>query len=151
MTSSLRRATMLAMIALLSSASIALAGGAKKGATYSGALVQGKQPITLKVSGSGKTVTASVMVAPFYCEGGSAGERQITKPAPIAQDGSFSTSIVYEFVPSHTRTTKLYIKGKFSGKTAKGTARSEFGLITPTAAKELQKCNGSTSFSAKTK
>jgi hypothetical protein len=151
MSSSVRRVAMLAPIALLSSASIALATGAKKGATYSGTLAQGKQPITLKVSRNGKTVTASVLVAPFYCEGGSAGERQITKPASIAQNGSFSAAIVYEFAPTHTRTTKLYIKGKFSGKSAKGTARSEFGLITPTAAKELQKCNGSTTFSAKAK
>src|ERR1700759_1430320 len=113
MSSSVRRVAMLAMVALLSSASIALAGGAKKGATYSGTLAQGKQPITLKVSGRGKTVTASVMVAPLYCEGGSAGERQITKPASIAQNGSFSATIVYEFAPTHTRTTKLYVKGKF--------------------------------------
>jgi hypothetical protein len=147
----LRRALGLAVLALLIGVTAAAAAGPKKGATYTGTTVQGKQPIALKVSKSGKAVTVSVQFAPLYCEGGGAGERQLTKPASIAKDGSFKGTITYEFVPTHKKTTKLYFSGKFSGKSVKGTARSEFGLISPAAAKELQKCDGSTSFSAKTK
>ncbi|HTZ86678.1 MAG TPA: hypothetical protein VMB05_08430 [Solirubrobacteraceae bacterium] len=149
--SSLRRAALLAAIALLSCATLALAAGPKKGATYAGTTVQAKEPITLKVAKNGKSVTASVQFAPLYCEGGGAGERQITKPASIAKDGSFKGTILYEFVPTHAKTSKLYFQGKFSGKSVKGTARSEFGLASPQAAKELAKCNGSTAFSATTK
>src|ERR1700743_1825587 len=101
MTSSLRRAALLAAIALLSCAALALAAGPKKGATYSGTLAgPSKEPIALKVAQNGKAVTASVMVAPFYCEGGGAGERQITKPATIAKDGSFKARIKYELRPT---------------------------------------------------
>ena len=147
----LYRALGLAGLVTLAFAALALAAGPKKGATYTGTTVQGKQPVALKVSKNGKAVTVSVMSAPLYCEGGGAGERQITKPATVAKDGSFKGTIVYEFVPTHAKTTKLYFSGKFSGKSVKGTARSEFGLVSPSAAKELQKCDGSTSFTAKTK
>jgi hypothetical protein len=146
----LRRALGLAGLALILTAAVALAG-VKKGATYTGTLEHAKQPIALKVSQNGKSVAVSVQFAPLYCEGGGGGEKQISKPAKIAKDGSFSASILYEFVPTHAKTTKLYVKGKFNGKSAKGTARSEFGLASPQAAKELAKCNGSTTFTAKTK
>lgn len=151
MSSSVRRAAIVAVVALLICATAALAGGAKKGATYSGQTVQGKEPITLKVSRNGKSVTVGVLFAPLYCQGGGAGERQITQPATIAKDGSFKSTILYEFTPTHAKTSKLYVSGKFSGKQVKGSARSEFGLISASARKELAKCNGSTSFSAKTK
>lgn len=146
----LLRALGIAGLALILTAAVALAG-VKKGATYTGTLAKNKQPIALKVSKNGKSVTVSVQFAPLYCEGGGAGEKQITKPATIAKDGSFTASILYEFVPTHAKTSKLYVKGKFSGKSAKGTARSEFGLASPQAAKELAKCNGSTTFIAETK
>lgn len=151
MTSSVRRVAILAVAGLLACATAAFAAGAKKGATYSGETVQGKEPITLKVSRNGKSVTVGVLFAPLYCEGGGAGERQISQPATIAKDGSFKSTIVYEFAPTHAKTSKLYVSGKFSGKQVKGSARSEFGLVSAQARKELSKCNGSTSFSAKTK
>jgi hypothetical protein len=147
----LRRVLGIAVLIALATAAVALATGPKKGATYSGTLERAKEPITLKVAKNGKSVRVSVQVAPFYCEGGGAGERQISTAAPIAKDGSFSSTIAYEFVPTHAKTTKLSVKGKFSGKTVKGTARSEFGLQSLQAARELAKCNGSTTFSAKTK
>ncbi|HUA74933.1 MAG TPA: hypothetical protein VL988_09280 [Solirubrobacteraceae bacterium] len=148
----LRRVLGIAALAALATAAVALAAGPKKGATYSGILSgPSKEPITLKVAKNGKSVTFSVQAAPLYCEGGGAGERQISAPAPIAKDGSFSGTIAYEFVPTHKKTTKLYVKGKFSGSSVKGTARSEFGLTSPQAAKELAKCNGSTTYSAKAK
>jgi hypothetical protein len=77
------------------------------------------------------------------CEGGGAPERQITKPASISKRGSFSASIAYEFIFTHKITAKLFFKGKFAGHAVKGTARSEFVLA--------KGCDGSTTFSAKTK
>lgn len=141
----------LTVFALLVSAAVAMAAGPKKGATYSGTIVQGKTTITLKVSSNGKSVTVGVPSAPLYCQGGCGPERQLTKPAAIAKNGSFKGTIVYEFTPTHKNTTKLYFSGKFSGKSVKGTARSEFGLISAEAHKTLAQCDGSASFSAKTK
>ena len=122
---------------------IALAAAPKKGATYTGKTSHESDPITLKVSHSGKTVTVAETFAPLYCEGGGAGERQISKPAAISRSGAFSTVISYEFAPEHKITSKLYVKGTFNGKKVKGTARSEFLLA--------HQCDGSTSFSATTK
>jgi hypothetical protein len=147
----LRRVLGIAALTALATAAVALAAGPKKGATYSGILGHSKEPITLKVAKNGKSVTISVQTAPLYCEGGSAGERQISTPAPISKDGGFSGTIAYEFVPTHKKTTKLHVTGKFSGSSVKGSARSEFGLTSLQAAKELAKCNGSTTFSAKAK
>ena len=151
MSTQLRRVVSLAAAALLLSATLALAAGPKKGASYTGTTVQNKEPITLKVSHNGKSVTVSILSAPLYCEGGGAGERQITKPATIAKDGSFKATITYEFTPTHQKTTKLFLSGKFSGKKVKGSARSEFGLVSAEAHSKLKQCDGTTSFSAKTK
>jgi len=145
-----RVAVLVALVALATTA-VALAAGPKKGATYSGTTAHGKEPIKLKVSKNGKSVTVSIASAPLYCQGGGGPERQSTEPAPIAKDGSFSGSINYEFVPTHKKTTKLYFTGKFSGKTVKGSARSLFGLSSLQETKNLHQCNGSTTFSAKTK
>jgi hypothetical protein len=147
----LRRVVSLAALVVLLAAAAALAAGPKKGATYTGRTVQNKEPIALKVAGSGKAVTVSIQSAPLYCEGGGGGTRQISKPAPIANDGSFKGTITYEFIPTHQKVTKLYFSGKFSGKSVRGTARSEFGLISPEAHSKLKQCDGSTSYSAKTK
>jgi hypothetical protein len=151
MSKQLRRAISLAAFVVLLCAAVALAAGPKKGATYTGSTVQNKEPITLKVSANGKSVRIGVQFAPLYCQGGGAGERQITKPAAVAKDGSFKGLITYEFTPTHEKTTKLYVSGKFSGKKVKGSARSEFGLISAQAHSNLEQCDGSTSFSAKTK
>jgi hypothetical protein len=147
----LGRCTGYALLALLATAAVALAAGPKKGATYTGATVRGKEPITLKVSSSGRAVTASVVFPPLYCEGGGGGTRQITKPAAISKSGGFSATIAYEFIPAHKVVTKLYVSGRFSGKTVKGSARSEFGLLSAEALRSLKRCDGSTSFAARTK
>jgi hypothetical protein len=132
-----------ALVLASSLAAVALAAGPVKGASYSGALVHGKQQITLKVSKDGKSVTVRVAFPPLYCEGGGAGTKQLTKPAPISKSGSFSATIVYEFTPTHSRPSRLVIKGKFSGRKVSGSARSEF--------LKASSCDGSTSFSAKSK
>lgn len=147
----LGRTLVLTVLALLVATAVATAAGPKKGATYSGTIVQGKTAITLKVSANGKAVTVSVLSAPLYCQGGGGPERQITKPAAIAKDGSFKGTITYEFTPNHSKPTELYFSGKFSGKSVTGHARSEFGLISPEAHKTLAQCDGSASFSAKAK
>ena len=146
----LRRALGFAGLTLLLAATVALAG-VKKGATYTGTLAKSQEPISLKISRNGKSVIADVQFAPLYCQGGGAGERQITKPATIGKGGTFSATITYEFAPTHARTDKLYVKGKFTGKSAKGTARSEFGLQSPEARKNLADCDGSTTFTAAAK
>jgi len=150
MSTQLRRVASLTIAVLLLGGAVALAG-VTKGATYAGTLAHGKEPIALKVSHDGKSVTASVQSAPLYCEGGGGGTRQLTKAAAIAKDGSFKAVITYEFTPTHQKVTKLYLSGKFSGKTVKGSARSEYGLASAEARANLAQCNGSTSYSAKTK
>lgn len=145
------RILVLAGIALLVAATVALAAGPRKGATYTGTAVHGKESVTLKVSKSGRTVTVSVPFPPLYCEGGGAGTRQVTKPAAIAGNGTFKGSIAYEFIPLHKLVTKLYFSGRFSGKRVSGKVRSEFGLLSPEAHRSLLKCNGSTGFSAQAK
>ncbi len=132
--------TSVTILLALALCSLALAAPAKKGATYSGNTVHLKEPITLKVSRSGKTVTVSETFAPLYCEGGGAGEREITKAVPVSSSGKFKAVISYEFVPEKKITSKLYVSGKFNGKKVGGTARSEFLLA--------HQCDGSTSFSA---
>lgn len=139
----LSRTTLVATMLALAVCSLALAAGARKGATYSGTTVHLKEPITLKVSRSGKTVTVNEAFAPLYCEGGGAGERAITKAVPISSSGKFKAVISYEFVPEKKITSKLYVSGTFKGKKVSGTARSEFLLA--------HQCDGSTSFSASTK
>jgi hypothetical protein len=139
-----------AVLAMLATAVVALAAGPKKGATYSGMTVHGKEPIMLRVAKNGKSVTVNVPSAPLYCQGGGPAERQITAPAPIAKDGSFTSTIAYEFVPTHKKTARVYVNGRFSGKSVKGTARSLFGSSLETF-KSLHRCDGSTTFTAKTK
>jgi hypothetical protein len=133
----------LAITAVMALTSVGLAVALKKGGSYAGQIVQGHEPITVKVSSSGKTAKASVQFAPIFCEGGGAGERQLAKPAPISKAGKFREVISYEFVPTHKVTGKLYVKGTFKGKKLTGTARSEFLLA--------KQCDGSARFSASAK
>jgi hypothetical protein len=134
---------LLATAALLLLAALAIATPLKKNATYKGTTAHDGLPISFKVSSSGKTAKANMMVAPAYCEGGSAGVIQLTKPASISSKGAFKGTISYEFAPEHKIIAKAYFSGKFSGKSVKGTLRSEFLLA--------KQCSGSTTFSAKTK
>jgi hypothetical protein len=134
-------------------ATVAFAAGPKKGATYTGALAQGDELVTLKVAPNGKAVSFSAAYPPLYCQGGGGPTRQVTKPAQIANNGSFSGSIAYEFTITHKITSKLLFKGKFvNKKVVTGTARSEFGVgETPQQRKALADCDGSTAFTAVTK
>ncbi len=134
----------LALVLALSVSSIALAVSLKKGATYNGKVARAPGlPLSLKVSSSGRTVTAKMVTIPAYCEGGGAGTKPITKAASISKSGSFVAKISYEFVPTHKIIEKLTLSGKFSGKKVTGKATSEFLLA--------KQCNGATTFTAKTK
>ncbi len=152
MRSMLRRTLGLAAVAVLLAATVALAAGAKKGATYVGALARGDETFTLKVSANGRSVIANAAYPPAYCQGGGGPTRQVTMPAKI-ENGSFSGSIGYEFTVTHKITSRLYFKGRFvTGTVVSGTARSEFGVgATPQAKRNLADCEGSTTFTAVTK
>jgi hypothetical protein len=143
MSKQLRAALALVIVASMAPAAVALGASAVKGATYTGAVARNKEPISLKVSNSGKAVTVSLASAPLYCEGGGAGTRQITKAASISKSGSFKGSIAYEFQPTHRTTARLFFSGRFSGRNVEGTARSEFLLA--------KQCDGSTTFLAHAK
>jgi hypothetical protein len=140
----------LALVALLLSAAVALAASPKKGGAYVGTLARGSETITLSVAKSGKLVAMKAAYPPLYCQGGGGPTKQISKPAQIAGNGSFSGSIGYEFTITHKITSRLYFKGKFiSKKVVTGSARSEFGVgATPQARKSLADCNGTTAFTA---
>jgi hypothetical protein len=142
MSRQLRRVLAVAVAVTACATAVAQAAGPVKGAKYTGTTVRDSQPISLKVSISGKSVSVSVAFAPLYCEGGGAGTLQISKPAAISHNGSFKDTIAYEFTPEHKITSKLYVSGKFSGGKVKGSARSEFPLA--------KQCDGSTTFSAST-
>jgi hypothetical protein len=146
------RTACLAVLVSLAVAAVALAAGPRKGATYRGKLVQDKEPIALKVSRNGRSVTVSAQFAPLYCFGVSVKERQITKPARIGRNRSFSATITYEFVLTHKQTAKLFVSGRFNGRRVSGVARSAFPAfhtVTPTAHHSLKPCDGTTTFSAK--
>ncbi|MHB8533126.1 MAG: hypothetical protein ACYDC2_10440 [Solirubrobacteraceae bacterium] len=121
-------------------AAVALAGSPKRGATYAGATGHGRVPVTLKVSSSGSAVTAAARYPPLYCRGSAGAVRASAKPAPIDGGGYFRATISYEYVPSHTVTAELMLTGRFTGRNARGVARSVF----PRSAS----CSGATTFIA---
>jgi hypothetical protein len=147
-----RVACVLAFVSL-ALAAVAPAAGPRKGATYRGAMVQDKAPISLKVSRNGRFVTVSARFAPLFCFGVAVTERQITKPARIGRKGSFKAVIAYEFTLTHKRTSKLYVNGRFvTRRRVRGTARSEFPrfhLPTNPSVTRPSPCNGTTTFSAR--
>jgi hypothetical protein len=141
MTKQLRRALVLVVPVLIATSAVALAAGPLKGGTYRGTTAHGREAISLKVSRSGKTVTVSVPEPPGYSSGCGGPATQKTKAAGISGGGSFSGSITYEFPLIRKPVAKLIFSGRFSGRTVKGTVRSQFTYS--------RACSGSTSFSAK--
>jgi hypothetical protein len=141
MTSSLRRAALLAAIALLACAATALAGvklGAVKGAKYAGTVRNAA--VTLTVSANGKSAKISIPFAPAYCQGGGGGEVQHTKSEPISKSGSFTATIAYTVEGSTRQFATVTVKGSFIGKAFDGSAKSSF--------KPAVSCNGQQSFQA---
>jgi hypothetical protein len=142
MSSSVRRAAMLAAIALLIGATVAFAGGIKagavKGAKYSG--VVRDTAVTITVSANGKSAKASIPFAPAFCQGGGGGEVQHSKPAPISKSGSFTATIGYTVMGSKRQFATVTVKGTFLQKAFDGVIKSSF---TP-----AKSCNGQESFQA---
>jgi hypothetical protein len=110
-----------------------------KNARYEGATVRGKAAMTLKVAKTGKTVTVSLPILPTYCATPGHVQVQKTSPAKISSKGAFSGTISYEGLFTSGTTGKAYFKGKFNGRRASGTVRSEF--------LQVKGCDGSTTFS----
>jgi len=131
----------LCLAAMALAAGVAPALAAPRNASYSGRTAHGKRPLTLKVSGDGRSITMNVPFPPLFCRGGGALERQITRPAAIGANGRFRGSITYEYKLNHRRNIRLYFSGRFSGRSITGTVRAEY-LRAP-------QCNGSTGYSAR--
>lgn len=98
-----------------------------------------KSPMTLKVSGNGKTVTVhfSSVNPILYCLTKETLHTQTTTPAKIS-NGSFTARVGEGF---HAKDKKpaivQVVSGKFSGKTVRGTIKTE-----------AEPCGGTTSFTA---
>ena len=161
MTRRLRRILTIAVSLVLSLAVVAFAAGPEAGKTYTGKtltygtnsegrfeFVEGKAfPVTLTVSASGKSVTASfpgvregsTRRALLYCSVGVAMKSQVTKPAKISKGGSFTATIHDKLSEEPGVPLKQVISGTFDGSKVSGTVRTE----------ESAGCSGSTTFSAK--
>jgi hypothetical protein len=141
MTKQLRRALVLAPIALIvpAAAALALKVGPIKGAVYVGAVHS--EAIYLKVARSGKSAKASLPVAPGFCQGGSGPEEQRSTAAAIASSGRFTSTISYVARSTNRRFATVIVSGYFYGSVFQGTVKSSF-----TAAKS---CDGQASFGAK--
>jgi hypothetical protein len=110
-----------------------------KGARYEGTTVRQKAAVTLKVAKSGQSVTVSLPILPTYCATPGHVQVQHTSPARISSHGAFTATISYEGLFSSGTTGKAHFKGKFNGRRASGTVRSEF--------LQVKGCDGSTTFS----
>jgi hypothetical protein len=133
----MRRALVVIVVASLLSAAAALAAKPVKGATYSGTISRGSLPITLKVSGNGRSVKVNVPNPPLFCQGGGGGTTQSTKAAAITNGGTFTAKISYVFKG------KVVFSAKVTGKF--GAARGESGKITVTY--KTASCSGTSSYS----
>jgi hypothetical protein len=133
----MRRGVALIAAATLLPAVAALAAKPVKGATYRGTISRGSLPITLKVSGNGRSVKVNVPNPPLFCQGGGGGTTQSTKAATITNGGTFTAKISYAFKG------KVVFSAKVTGKF--GAARSENGKITATY--KSASCSGTSSYS----
>jgi hypothetical protein len=135
----LRLLAILAVAILAATATVALAAHPEKSRIYFGRTSHESDEVIVKVSSSGKTVTAYVPRLPLYCQGGGPSPTQVNTPAKISASGAFTAKISYVF--EGKTSYRALVKGTFVKKTlVKGTVRSEY------ATKE---CSGTTSFTAK--
>jgi len=143
MNSSIRKAALLAAVAVLLAASAALAAsvkvGAIKGAKYAGTVHDAT--VTVTVAANGKSAKVSVPFAPAFCQGGGGGEVQHTQSAPV-KGGMLTAKISYTVEHSSHVFATVTIKGTFLGSNFDGQLKSSF---TPAKA-----CDGQESFAATT-
>jgi hypothetical protein len=147
------RVPAITLLFMLAACATALAAGPLKGKTYrgstssSGVSSEGQQlqlkvtgPILLTVAGSGKTVTVRFS-SPYpilYCRPNEQLHSQSTTPAKISASGAFRATIAERFAAgSGPPAIVQVLSGRFSGRTVKGTLRTEAG-----------ECGGVASFSA---
>jgi hypothetical protein len=153
MTCRLRPALGLTLLLTLAGSVAAFAAGPLKGRTYEGrtqasgvsseGLTQRLRvtgPITLRVSRSGGSVTVHFASSSpiLYCNTSKPLYGQTTKPARISGSGTFRASVGERFAagPGPPPIVQV-VTGRFSGRTVKGTVRTEAG-----------ECGGTTSFTA---
>lgn len=136
---SLRLLAAVLIAILATTAAVALAAQPEKSRTYLGRTSHESDEVIVKVSRSGKSVTAYVPDLPLYCQGGGPRPTQVNKPAKISASGAFTDRISYVF--EGKTSYHALVKGTFVKKTlVKGTVRSEYGS---------SECSGTTSFTAK--
>jgi hypothetical protein len=150
MTSNVRRAVALAVLALLAVAATAaptFAGSVKvgpvKGATYTG--VFHGETLSVKVAKNGKTATASLPDAPLFCSSGGGGPEPHSTKAGEIKKGALTTTIAFSTTGSVRKPlATVAIKGtfyKFAG------AKPVFqGSAKTTLAGSEKSCNGQESF-----
>lgn len=110
------------------------------GGRYAGATSHAASALTLKVSRNRRSVTLSLPILPTYCATPGHVLIQHTSAARISTRGAFTATISYEGLFTSGLLAKGYVKGRFNGRHATGTVRSEF--------LKLEGCNGSSPFSA---
>ena len=148
-----KRVLLTTLVLTVASAAVAFAAGPLHGKTYktttpgTGTNSRNESaripsvPMTLKVSGNGKTVTVHFGSSTpiLYCTDKQQLQVQSTKPAKISHNGSFTAKIDERFSPGIGEPAIVQVvTGKFSGATVHGTIRTE-----------APPCGGTAAFSAK--
>ncbi len=127
----------------LGASGVALAASQVKGASYKGEVAQKQVTVSLKVSSSGKQVTAlSISNTPIYCQGGGRPIPVRFANAPISAGGTFTSTGRYVIAEGPFKGqlgTKLKITGKFLG------GGREQGVLTTTWVK-TPSCSGKSSY-----
>jgi hypothetical protein len=133
----------LAIVAVLATATVAMASNQVKGAKYSGTInVNGGLAISFKVTSNGKDVVKmKVPQPPIFCQGGGPPPAQKrAKPAPISSRGTFKEKLKYVSSTGSVVAT-LKVTGKFRAR------HKESGKVT--VSWSAAACNGSALYSTK--
>jgi hypothetical protein len=135
--------SLLAIVAVLATATVAMAANPVKGAKYSGTInVNGGLAISFKVTSNGKDVVKmNVPQPPIFCQGGGPPPPQKrAKPAPISSRGTFKEKLKYVSSTGSVVAT-LQVTGKFQAH------HKESGKVT--VSWSAASCNGSALYSTK--
>src|SRR5262249_6427846 len=132
----------LAAIVIALAPATAAAGSALtpvKGATYTGS-AHG-QPMTVKVSSDGGSVTIGPRAAPSWCHSGSPSQSRRTLRAAISSEGAVKAKLTFYGSSSHAKVATVAIAGNFFNFHR---ARPAFlGTVTTTFASAANRaCNG---------
>jgi hypothetical protein len=126
----LRNAGLISAAVLFSTAGVAVASHAMRGASYSGTYKgRSTEGISFTVSANGDRVTHLVVTTPFRCAGGCGG---VANGGPgsarITKQGTFKVTLQLYFPPgSHSSEGTDTVAGRFlAGGRAKGTVSSHF-------------------------